>query len=325
MIEVLAGGLQTIVVDWPGRLGYWDLAIPPGGPMDSLAFRLANRLVGNDPGAAGLEIQYLGPEIRFHDRRIIALTGATVGATINGQPATMWRTIEVEVGDVLRVGSCLDAARTYLAVSGAIDVQPWLGSRSTFLKGRVGGFHGRALAPQDRLALGNVPGAAAAERWIRDDRIPRYAAERVVEVIRGPHDDWLADEGIERFLAADWEILSASDRTGYRLKGPEFIFSRKAYDKAPENGDHPSNIIDFGYSVGSVNLSGQTPIVLPVDGPSLGGFICPFTVCWPAMWKLGQKRPGDSVRMRVVSLDEADDLTAELDRRAGSASVVSAS
>jgi biotin-dependent carboxylase-like uncharacterized protein len=316
MIEVLAGGLQTIVVDWPGRLGHWDLAIPPGGPMDSLAFRLANHLVGNEADAAGLEVQYLGPELRFGEARTVAITGATVAATLNGEPAPLWQSFRAARNDVLRVGSCLDAARTYLAVAGGIDVEPWLGSRSTFLKGRVGGFHGRAIAPSDQLPLGESHEPTVDCR-VREDRIPRYSRERVIEVVRGPHDDWLEEEGIVRFLDSEWEVLSASDRTGYRLKGPEFVFSHKAYHKAPENGDHPSNIIDFGYSVGSVNLSGQTPIVLPVDGPSLGGFICPFTVCWPALWKLGQARPGDRVTMRLVTLDEADALTAELDRRAG--------
>ena len=325
MIEVVSGGLQTIVVDWPGRIGYWELAIPPSGPMDSLAFRLGNLLVGNAPGAAGLEIQFLGPELVFHGDCAVALTGAATDVALDGGAFPMWRSVPVRAGQRLRIGSCLDAARAYLCLSGGIDVPPFLGSFSTFLKGRVGGYEGRELKGGDRLQLKPRNERWIEDRRIREDHIPRYAEQRTIEVVLGPHDDWLDEAGVASFLGSAWEVLPASDRTGYRIKGPDLTFSRKAYDKLPENGEHPSNIIDFGYSVGSFNLSGQTPIILPVDGPSLGGFICPFTACQAAMWKIGQARPGDKLRMRSVTLDEADALTPALNAWASSTSLEPAS
>ena len=196
-------------------------------------------------------------------------------------------------GQRLRIGSCLDAARAYLCLSGGIDVPPFLGSLSTFLKGRVGGYEGRELKGGDRLQSKPRNERWIEDRRIREDHIPRYAEQRTIEVVLGPHDDWLDEAGVASFLGSAWEV---SRRRSHRLphQGAGSDLQPQGVDKLPENGEHPSNIIDFGYSIGSFNLSGQTPIILPVDGPSLGGFICPFTACQAAMWKIGQARPGTS-------------------------------
>jgi biotin-dependent carboxylase-like uncharacterized protein len=146
MIEVLEGGIQTTVQDFPGRQGLLDQGICPAGPFDNLAFRLANLLVGNEPGTAGLEITAGNFHARFDADAVIALTGADMQPKLDGQPIELWRSYRVTPGQTLALGSVAGAGfRTYLAVSGGIDVPPYLGSRATYVPGAIGGLEGRAL------------------------------------------------------------------------------------------------------------------------------------------------------------------------------------
>jgi len=319
MLEVLDPGLETTVQDYPGRVGFLDQGIPISGPMDSLAFRLANLLVGNPPGAAALEFQFIGGTIRFQQNGIIAITGADMAPRLNGRPLRMWQSVPVKAGDVLEMSYARSGARAYLAVSGGIQVPEFLGSRSTFPKAGIGGLEGRALVAGDKLMTGES--REYEPRRVREDRIPQYGKSYEIHVTLGPHHDWLNPDGIERFLQTEWKVSAKSDRTGYRLEGPELIFSDKAIHKRPEHGSHPSNIIDYGYALGAINISGQTPIILTADGPSLGGFISPFTVVGAALWKIGQARPNDRLRFRVVSVDEAAELLRMLDEWASEASI----
>lgn len=319
MLEILGAGLETAVQDYPGRVGFWDQGIPPSGPMDSLAFRLANLLVGNAPGAAGLEIQFTGPRIRFQAATCIAVTGANMEPKLNGSPLPMWTTVPVRAGDELAMSFARGGARAYLAVAGGIDVPLFLGSRSTFVKANFGGLEGRALKAGDVLLT--FPADGAPIRKVKPASIPTYGKVYEVEVTLGPHDDWLAPDARDRFLSTEWKVSAKSDRTGYRLEGPEFSFSAKATNKRPENGSFPSNIIDYGYALGGVNLSGQTPIILPLDGPSLGGFINPFTVVRAGLWKVGQARPGDRLVFKAVSAEEGALLATQLQAWASAASL----
>jgi 5-oxoprolinase (ATP-hydrolysing) subunit C len=143
-----------------------------------------------------------------------------------------------------------------------------------------------------------------------------------VEVVAGPNDDWIDEAGHNRFLSTDWKLSSKSDRTGFRLDGPDWTFTEKAYNKAPEHGSEPSNIIDQGYPVGAINLAGQTPIILVNDGPSMGGFINPYTVPSAAFWKLGQAKPAETLRFQVVSVDRAQALRHEIDAACAESSIV---
>ena len=139
MIEVINAGLYTTVQDYPGRVGYWNVGIPPSGPMDSLAFRIANRLLGNKDGEAGLEITAIGPELRFRDDATIALTGAKLQGTINGREVPWWEILYVEKGSVLSLRAMQGhGLRAYLAIGGGINVPDYLGSKSTFPKGGFG-------------------------------------------------------------------------------------------------------------------------------------------------------------------------------------------
>ncbi len=308
MLLCLKPGLETSVQDYPGRIGFLDQGLPPSGPMDSWSFRLANLLVGNPCGAAALECQYLGPTLRFDVEAWIAICGSDMQPRLDGSPVEMWTTLRVRAGQTLEMGAARTGARAYLAIAGSIDVPETMGSRSTFHKASIGGVAGRALKAGQVLNV--KPSTTPAPMRVRGDSRPVLSSDKrwTIEVVAGPNDDWIDAEGHHRFLSSDWKLTAKSDRTGFRLEGPEWTFSRKAYDKAPENGAEPSNIIDHGYPLGAINLAGQTPIILMHDGPSMGGFINPYTVPSAALWKLGQSRPGDFYRFQAISVADAQAL-----------------
>ncbi|MGE0116722.1 MAG: biotin-dependent carboxyltransferase family protein [Dongiaceae bacterium] len=312
MFEVIVPGLETSIQDYPGRIGFWNQGFPPSGPMDSWSFRLANLLVGNDVGAAGLEVQYMGPTLKFQRDGVIAITGADMQPKLDGQPVPLWESVAVKAGQTLALTSSKIGVRCYIAIAGGIDTPPWLGSRSTFHKAGVGGMQGRAL--QKGQVVPVAPAKGTPGRKAKPDCRPVFATDKVwtIEVVPGPNDDWVDADGHKRFLSTDWKLSSKSDRTGFRLEGPQWTFTEKAHKKAPEHGQEPSNIIDQGYPLGAINLAGQTPIILVNDGPSMGGFINPYTVPSAAFWKLGQSKPGDLYRFKSISVDEAQALRKKL-------------
>ncbi len=305
MIEVVKPGLETSVQDFPGRYGFWEQGFPPSGPFDMWSFRLANLAVGNAPEAAGLEIQFLGPTLRFESEAAIALAGAVMAPTLDGAPLPQWESVRVPAGAVLETGFAHTGARAYLAVAGGIKTAPVLGSRSTFHMAGVGGMEGHALKEGQRLPLGAADGTAGLR--VRADCRPPIPEGKAweIEVVAGPNDDWIDVAGQRAFLESDWTLQARSNRTGYRLSGPAWSFAARATEKGPEHGEHPSNILDHGYPVGAVNLCGQTPIILVNDGPSAGGFINPYTVPSAAFWKLAQSKPNDTYRFRLVTVQEA--------------------
>jgi urea carboxylase len=321
MFEVIVPGLETSIQDYPGRIGFWNQGFPPSGPMDSWSFRLANLLVGNEAGAAGLEVQYMGPTLKFQRDGVIAITGADMQPKLDGQPVPLWESIAVKGGQTLVLTSSKVGVRSYIAIAGGVDTPPWLGSRSTFHKAGVGGMQGRAL--QKGQVVPVATGKGTPGRKARPDCRPSFATDKIwtIEVVAGPNDDWVDEAGHKRFLSTDWKLSSKSDRTGFRLEGPQWTFTEKAYKKAPENGAEPSNIIDQGYPLGAINLAGQTPIILVNDGPSMGGFINPYTVPSATFWKLGQSKPGDLYRFKCITVDEAQVLRKKLRAVCGPSSI----
>ena len=311
MVQVIKKGLETSVQDYPGRIGTLNLGFPPSGPMDSWSFRLANVLVENEPGAAALECQFMGPTLKFNSDRIIAITGADMSPKINGTPVPLWESLEVKKDQVLEMSFATVGARSYIAFSGGINTTPWLGSRSTFHKAGVGGIEGKAIQEGQIIPLNKSKSVAG--RKIKKNSIPVMSTNKKwsVEVVKGPNDDWVDEKGHKMFLNSDWKLQSKSDRTGYRLDGPNWTFTEKATHKGLEHGTFPSNIIDQGYPVGAINLAGQTPIILVNDGPSMGGFIVPYTVPSASFWKLGQAKPGDSFNFVEISVEQAQTLRAE--------------
>jgi urea carboxylase len=322
MLEVLKPGLETSVQDYPGRIGYWNQGFPPSGPMDSWSLRLANVLVGNAPGAAGLECQYIGPTLKFGRDAVIAITGADMATKLDGTTVPLWESIPVTAGQVLAFGAARTGTRAYLAIAGGITTEPWLGSRSTFHQAGVGGMQGSALKAGHQVPIGDGHGVAG--RRVKDSARPPIRTDKrwQVEVCAGPNDDWIDEAGQQRFLTADWKLSAKSNRTGFRLDGPEWTFAEKAINKPPEHGSLPSNIIDHGYPLGAINLAGQTPIILVNDGPSMGGFINPYTVPSAAFWKLGQSKPGEVYNFRQITVDAAQALAREMKAICAEASII---
>ncbi|MGH8789189.1 MAG: urea carboxylase [Cupriavidus necator] len=317
-VEVLEPGVQTSVQDWPGRTGYWDVGVPPSGPMDDLAHRLANRLVGNAEGAAALECTLGGPALRFHDDAVIALCGATMAATLDGAALPPWQAHRVAAGSVLRLGAVRDrGSRAYLAIRGGIDVPRYLGSRATFTLGQFGGHGGRVLRAADMLHIGDdSDGAPAALPALAPEDVPACPPACQawdIAVLYGPHGapDFFTDGDIDMVFATDWQVHYNSSRTGVRLIGPKPQWARR---DGGEAGLHPSNIHDNAYAIGAIDFTGDMPVILGPDGPSLGGFVCPAVVIGAERWKLGQLRPGDTVRFSRVTQAEAARRQAAQDR-----------
>ena len=321
MFEVMKPGLETSVQDYPGRFGHLDLGFPWSGPMDSWSLRLGNILVGNQAGTAGLECQFIGPTLKFQTDTILALTGADMQAKINDVVVPMWESVAVKSGDVLEMMFAKTGARGYITMAGGIDCARFLESRATFHKAGVGGAEGHALQPGQVVAL--APGQGQAGRVVKESARPVVSQDKqwVIEVVRGPNDDWIDDAGHQRFLSADWKLSSKSDRSGFRLEGPAWTFTSKATNKRPENGSDPANIIDQGYPVGAINLAGQTPIILVNDGPSMGGFINPYTVPQCAFWKLGQSKPSEIYHFKEISVSEAQQQARDISALCSEASI----
>jgi urea carboxylase len=303
-IEVLTGGTQTTVQDYPGRIGYWNVGVPPSGPMDALSCRLVNRAVGNPSDAAALEITVSGPTLRFAADTVICLGGAQLGATLDELPLPAWTPVTVRTGQTLKIaGTDAAGCRAYLAVRGGFDVPLYLGSRATFTLGKFGGHGGRPLATGDVLHVAAGSGLPAPCEVPPSCR-PLIGHEWELGVLYGPHGapDFFTAEDIEVFFSSSWEVHYNSSRTGVRLIGPKPVWARR---DGGEAGLHPSNIHDNAYAIGAVDFTGDMPVILGPDGPSLGGFVCPATVVKAELWKLGQLRPNDRVRFKRLTPAEA--------------------
>ncbi|MET7691115.1 5-oxoprolinase/urea amidolyase family protein [Streptomyces sp. NPDC005483] len=301
-IEVVAAGTLTTVQDWPGRTGYWQVGVPPSGPMDDRSFRLGNQTLGNPEGAPGLECTLQGPSLRFTHPTTVCVTGAPAPVTVDGEPVAQWEPVTVPAGGVLDVGAPAEhGLRTYVLFAGGLDIPAFLGSASTFTLGRFGGHGGRALRTGDVLHGGRRDEGTPVTEAPVDGR-PSYTSTWHIAAVEGPHaaPEFFTEDDIRDFYAADWKVHFNSARTGVRLVGPK---PRWARADGGEAGLHPSNIHDTPYSVGAVDYTGDMPVLLGPDGPSLGGFVCPATVISTERWKLGQLRPGDTVRFVPVDTD----------------------
>ena len=306
-VEILQPGTLTTVQDFPGRRGYWEVGIPPSGPMDDFSFQLGNRLLGNLSGESGLEMTAKGAKIRFNHSATIISVGAKMKALLDGKPFSYYVPTAVGAGSILEIGAVEGGGvRTYLLFAGGLDVPDYLGSKSTFPLGGLGGHAGRRLRSGDVLRLKN-PNKEVFERPVIPLNLPAFEARWEIGVIYGPHGspDFFTQSYIDIFFQSDWEVHYNSDRTGVRLLGEKPGWARK---DGGEAGLHPSNIHDNPYAVGTIDFTGDMPIILGPDGPSLGGFVSPATVIDAELWKLGQLRPGDRVRFRRVSAEQAETI-----------------
>ncbi|WP_339412264.1 urea carboxylase [Pseudomonas sp. EA_35y_Pfl2_R5] len=305
--EVLSAGTQTTVQDFPGRLGYWAVGVPPSGPMDSRALRLGNRLLGNEADAAGLEITMSGPTLRFNIDAVVAVTGAAIPLQVDGVEQPLNTALLIKAGSTLSLGTINGAgARSYLSLRGGVQVPEYLGSKSTFTLGQFGGHGGRALRAGDVLHIPALIDHQAGAQ-LPADLCSALPAVREIRVIYGPHGapEYFTPAYIETFFATDWEVHFNSSRTGVRLNGPKPEWVR---DSGGEAGLHPSNIHDNPYAIGAVDFTGDMPVILGPDGPSLGGFVCPVTIIEADLWQLGQLKAGDKLRFTPVSIEVARQL-----------------
>mgnify|MGYP001039970286 CR=1 FL=1 len=309
-IEVLDGGTQTTVQDYPGRSGYWQVGIPPSGPFDDFSFRLGNRLLGNTEGAAGLECTLRGPSLRFYRDCRVLLAGADMQAKLEGEPVGLWTAMEIKAGQQLTLGQVQDqGCRTYLLVEGGLDCPSYLDSQSTFTLGQFGGHCGRALHAGDFLHLSDEIDLVDTKSQTIT-QTPELTDSWKIRVIAGPQGapEFFTQEDIEKIFSNSWEVHFNSSRTGVRLIGPKPDWARS---DGGEAGLHPSNIHDNAYALGSIDFTGDMPVILGPDGPSLGGFVCPATVISADRWKLGQLKAGDQIQFVPVSLESARDIEAQ--------------
>lgn len=307
-IDVIDAGVQTTVQDYPGRVGYWAVGVPPSGPMDHLAFRLANRLVGNEEGVAALELTLIGPKLRFNCDVVVAITGAEVSASVDGAAISLWQSHVIKAGSVLALGNISSAGcRSYLAVHGGFDVPDYLGSKSTFTLGQFGGHGGRTLRAGDVLHVNKQDLDRYLPQSLAESLRPAYQNNWEIGVLYGPHGapDFFTDEDIEMFFSTEWEVHYNSSRTGVRLNGPKPKWART---DGGEAGLHPSNIHDNAYAIGTVDFTGDMPVILGPDGPSLGGFVCPATIIQAELWKMGQLKSGDKVRFKRLTQFDANSM-----------------
>ena len=305
-IDVLDGGMLTTIQDYPGRLGYWHVGVPPSGPMDSLSHRLANQLVGNTESLSTLEMTLIGCKLKFNADAVVAITGAPLVATLDHVAINMWQSYNIKAGSILNLGSMKKTGcRAYLAVSGGFDVPTYLGSQSTFTLGQFGGHGGRALRIGDVLHLNKNASANYLPRNLPQALIPAYSHHWQLSVLYGPHGapDFFTESDIAVFFNTDYEVHYNSNTTGIRLIGPKPQWARA---HGGEAGLHPSNIHDNAYAIGSIDFTGDMPIILGPDGPSLGGFVCPAVIAQVDLWKIGQVKAGDKIRFVRISQSEAN-------------------
>lgn len=312
-IEVLAPGAQSSLQELPGRIGLWHVGVPPSGPMDAASFRNANRLVGNHPDTAALELTVNGPSLRFLSAATVALSGAQMVMMLDGQRLPHGQPVQIPQGGTLTIGKIEGPGqRAYLAVAGGFAAPEVLGSRATFALGQFGGHATGTLKTGDVLHLAGKPGAEPAALEPAE-----LTQNWQVGVLYGPHGapDFFTDSDIATFFGTDYEVHFNSARTGVRLIGPAPKWAR---EDGGEAGLHPSNLHDNAYAIGAIDFTGDMPVILGPDGPSLGGFVCPAVIAREDQWKMGQFRPGDRIRFHPVARPE-DPVAGPAVLRAGAA------
>lgn len=310
MLKIVSGGIETLVEDWPGRLGYLGKGMSASGAFDNVSLGLANVLVGNPSGEAGLEITGGFLEAEFTGDHVIAIAGTDMQPTINGQPVAMYQSHKVGAGDAIKflhIGTT--GFRSYLAVAGGVDVPAYLGSKSTCIFGAYGGFDGRPLSEGDEVKFGKPSAdlSALAGRKLADGVVPEMPNQWVLRAIPGPNTspDYASEEGMDLLFSRVSKIQHTSNRSAYRLEElPGSFFARV---DGGVGGSHPSNIIDHAYAIrGALNICGNTPILLIADGPTLGGYMCALNVINADLWKVGQGAPGrDYIQFQLATQEEA--------------------
>ncbi len=301
-VDLIKSGTLTTIQDYPARQGFWNVGIPPSGAMDNLTPRLLNKLLNNSEDASFIEMTFMGASYKFRQDTVIAIGGANMNAKLNDNELENFKAIEVKLGDILEFKKVIgDGNRTYLAIEGGFDTAKYLGSASTFTLGEFGGHGGRALKAGDVLSFS----PSKSQEFKELCEVPKLNKEWEIGVVYGPHGspDFFTNDDIEEFFNASWEVHFNSSRTGVRLIGPAPKWAR---NDGGDAGLHPSNIHDNAYAFGTIDFTGDMPVILGPDGPSLGGFVCPATIISCELYKIGQLKAGDKIKFKAVSLENAD-------------------
>jgi biotin-dependent carboxylase-like uncharacterized protein len=301
IFKIVQPGLLTTVQDL-GRYGYQQYGVPVSGAMDNYALRIANLLVGNNEGAAGLEITLLGLRLQLIEASVFAVTGADLSPVLNNKPLPMWEAVTVGCGAAISFPRPKRGCRSYLAVAGGIDIPKVLGSSSTYVKSRIGGVAGRPLRAGDCLKSGTArPGILAGK--LPPQYVPEYRNQSELRVILGPQDDHFTEKGIHDFLHSEYTISTEADRVGYRLQGPRIEHKAGA------------DIISDGIPLGAVQVPGDgLPIVLMADRQTTGGYAKIATVITVDVAKLAQAKPGDKVRFEQITEETAHQALREYEQ-----------
>ena len=298
VFEVLEPGVLTTIQDL-GRFGYRKYGVPVSGAMDDFSLKVANLLVGNDSNGAALEITGLGPKLKALNDTVVALSGADFNATLDESLLTGWRSVRVRKGSIISIKEARRGFRGYLAVMGAIEVPKVLGSRSTYLAGKMGGLDGRSLRKGD-IINSSSPGVSLARaplRFLPEEYVPVFSSGVEVRVIMGPQDDRFDDEGIKTLLNSWYVVSLNSDRTAYRLAGSKIAHQEKA------------DIITDAIPQGAIQVPGDgQPIMMMADRPTTGGYAKIACVIAPDIPKVAQLKPEDEVRFKKIGIDKAHEF-----------------
>ena len=315
IFEIIQPGIFTTVQDL-GRKGYLASGIPPSGAMDRFSLKMGNLLLKNSLGEAGIEMTAAGPTIRVLKDTVIAFTGGVFDIKRNGKPIPQWETVAVQKEDILAAGRAKSGWRGYLCVAGGIDVPVILGSKSTYTMGALGGFRGRPIKKGDIILSGPSPEALGLlqGRRAKKNILPELDDAKLLRVVMGPQDDYVAQESIETFLSAPYKVSPKANRVGYRFEGPQFKF--KELEKAKDAGSDPSNIVDDGNAIGAIQIPGGVePICLAVDGVSMGGYVKIACLIAADMDRMAQLKIGDSMRFESVTVDQARNILKQAEER----------
>jgi len=272
--------------------------------MDPFALEIGNILVGNSRVTAGLEMTMIGIKARFLNRTIVAITGGAGSFTLNGQTISCWRSLQIEPGDVLDIGSITAGCRTYLTIAGGITVADVLGSKSTYLPAHFGGWQGRPLKRGDLLPGLPLPeGRTLQARNLTYDRIPDYSKPCTVRVITGPNLELFSEATLETLYTNSYEVTPQSNRMGYRLQGP-FLKSKQA-----------GNLLSEAVVTGAIQVPSEgQPIILGADHQTTGGYPLLGVIASVDFPKVAQLSVGKKLSFKAISLEDAQSLRREQER-----------
>lgn len=292
MFKVLDPGASTTVQD-AGRYGFQQYGVPVSGSLDQFAHRVANWLVGNRETAAVLELTFVGPKLEVLSPGLVAVTGADMPLYVNGTAQELWESFAVRPGDVISFKPAERGVRAYLAVSGGISVPEVMGSRSTYISGRLGGFEGRALTKGDIVPRGETGLGYRTQRLAEEFR-PVFREEITLRCLPGPQDDYF-DKGLDVFFGSAFEVSPQADRMGYRLDGPLIELKDGV----------PSSIISEPSLPGMVQVPADGRAIIILVEQTVGGYAKIATIITPDLDLVGQARPGDTLRFKRINLEEA--------------------